>query len=71
MVWAAQSGRADLVEQAIQWSWSSLRVPHLLDDVPISLLEEGRKWMDQPPLAHDLAAFRTCANRQQPIGTPD
>ena len=31
---------AGLVEQAVQWPWSSLRVPHLADVAPIPLPEE-------------------------------
>ena len=63
--------RAGLVEQAVQWTWSSLRVPHLADAAPIPLPEEGTPWIDQPLVAHELTTLRTCVNRQQPFGTPE
>ena len=62
--------RAGLVEQAVQWPWSSLRVPHLADAAPIPLPEEGTPWIDQPLVAHELTTLRTCVNRDQPFGTP-
>jgi hypothetical protein len=62
---------AGLVEQAVQWPWSSLRVPHLADADPISLPEEGTPWIDQPLVAHELTSLRTCVSRQQPFGTPE
>jgi putative transposase len=63
--------RAGLVEQAVQWPWSRLRVPHLADAAPIPLPEEGIPWIDQPLVAHELTTLRTCVNRQQPFGTPE
>jgi len=63
--------RARLVEQAVQWPWSSLCVPHLADAAPIPLPEEGTPWIDQPLVAHELTALRTCVNRQQPLGAPE
>ena len=63
--------RTGLVEQAVQWPWSSLRVPHLVDAAPIPLPEEGTQWINQPLVAHELTALRTCVNRHQPFGTPE
>jgi putative transposase len=63
--------RAGLVEQAVQWPWSSLRLPHLADAAPVPLPEEGTSWIDQPLVAHELTTLRTCVNRQQPFGTPE
>jgi putative transposase len=63
--------RAGLVEQTIQWPWSSLRVPHLTDAAPIPLPEDGMHWIDQPLFEQELTALRTCVNRQQPFGAPE
>ena len=49
--------RAWLVEQAVQWPWSSLRLPHLADATPIPRPRRGhsglisRSWHMNSPLA--------------------
>ena len=63
--------RAGLVEHAMDWPWSSLRFPHLSDPAPIEVPTEWLQWIDQPLVAHELTALRTCVNRQQPFGTAD
>ena len=44
-------------------SLSSLHLPHLADAVPIPLPNEGTQWIDQPIVAYEFTAFRTCVNR--------
>lgn len=63
--------RGGLVEQAAQWPWSSLCVPHLADAAPIPLPDNAMQWIDQPLFAHELTALRTCVNRQQPFGASE
>lgn len=63
--------RAGLVEHAMDWPWSSLRLPHLRDPVPVETPIEWLQGIDQPLFAHELTMLRTCVNRQQPFGTTD
>ena len=63
--------RAGLVDQAIDWPWSSLRFPNLSDPVPVEMPREWVHWIDQPLFEHELTTLRTCVNRQQPFGTED
>ena len=63
--------RAGLVEHAMDWPWSSLRFPHMSDPTPVETPTDRLSWIDQPLFDHELAALRTCVNRQQPFGTTD
>lgn len=63
--------RAGLVEHAIHWPWSSLRLPELSDPLPIETPIDWLEWIDQPLFDHELTMLRTCVNRQQPFGAVD
>lgn len=63
--------RAGLIEHALDWPWSSLRVPHLSEPIPVEAPTDWPQWIDQPLFAHELVTLRTCVNRQQPFGTED
>ena len=63
--------RAGLVEHAVDWSWSSLRFPHLSDPLPVETPSDWLQWIHQPLFDHELTALRTCVNRQQPFGASD
>ena len=56
--------RAGLVEHAMDWPWSSLRLPHLRDPLPIETPIEWFQGIDQPLFAQELTMLRTCVNRQ-------
>lgn len=61
--------RARLVEQAVEWPWSSLRFPQLLDPSPVAGPDDLTSWLDHPLLDQELATLRTCVHRQQPFGS--
>ena len=63
--------RAQLVESATQWPWSSLQHPTLADPSPVPLPAEWLRWIDAPLFEHELATLRTCLNRQAPFGSPE
>jgi putative transposase len=63
--------RAGLVEHAIDWPWSSLRIPELSDPLPLEPPPDWLHWIDQPLFDHELTKLRTCVNRQQPFGAED
>ncbi len=51
--------RAGLVEHAIDWPWSSLRVPQVSDPVPVDVPSEWLQWIDQPLFDYELGVPRT------------
>jgi len=63
--------RAGLVEHAVDWPWSSLRVQHLSDPIPVETPSDWLQWIDQPLFDHELTTLRTCVNRLQPFGAGD
>ena len=63
--------RAGLVEQVMDWPWSSLRFPHLRDPIPTDTPNEWLQGIDQPLFDHELMMLRRCVNRQQPFGTEE
>ena len=63
--------RAGLVDHAIDWPWSSLRVPQVSDPLPVDVPTEWLQWIDQSLFDPELGTLRTCVNRQQPYGTKD
>jgi putative transposase len=63
--------RAQLVEAAMQWPWSSLRHPALADPFPGPLPDEWLRWIDEPLFDHELTRLRTCLNRQSPYGSTE
>src|ERR1043165_6065244 len=63
--------RAGLVEHAMDWPWSSLRLPQLNDPISTEPPSEWLQWIDQPLFDHELMMLRRCVNRQQPSGTEE
>ena len=61
--------RAGLVTQVLDWPWTSLRVSHVSDPIPIETPRDWVHWLDEPLFDHELRVLRTCVNRQQPFGT--
>ncbi len=60
--------RAGLVPRAVDWPWSSLQHPALVD--PLPLPADWSRQLEDPLPDHDLSALRTCVARQAPFGTP-
>ncbi len=68
MSWAIRC--AGLVEQTVQWQWSSLQHPTLADLPRFSSTLIAA--LGRPPLFdHELTALYTCLNRQAPFGSSD
>ena len=63
--------RAQLVESAMQWPWSSLQHPTVADPSPVPLPNEWLRWIDAPLFDHELTRLRTCLNRQSPFGSDE
>ncbi len=69
--------RANIVERAEDWKWGSLhwrsaaRPPLALADPPISLPTYWRQLVNEPQTDAELAALRTCVNRQRPFGSDE
>jgi len=69
--------RANLVERAEDWRWSSLgwramRDPPLqLAASPVPLPTYWRHLVNEPQTAAEIAEVRTCINRQRPFGEPE
>ena len=61
--------RAGLVNQVLDWPWTSLRVSHVCDPLPVATPSDWLQWLDAPLFDHELRALRMCVNRQQPFGT--
>jgi len=62
--------RAGLTTSPHEWPWSSLQHPALTDPCPLNTPAHETQWLDVPLSDHDLAAIRTCVNRQAPFGDP-
>jgi putative transposase len=66
--------RAGLVDRAEDWRWGSLQwrlqpqAPLALTPPPISLPHNWVDYVNQPQTSTELAALRTCVNRQRPFG---
>jgi putative transposase len=66
--------RAGLVNSAKEWTWSSHRERLeergriLLDDVPIGLQSEWRRYVDEPLTGKELEKLRQSVNKQSPYG---
>lgn len=66
--------RAGLVERAEEWRWGSLcwrlqaKAPLELAPPPMSLQRDWVEYVNQPQTPSELAALRTCVNRQRPFG---
>jgi putative transposase len=69
--------RANLVEKAEDWRWSSLawreqiRRPAWLVDGPVPLPEAWPTWVNQAHTEKELAALRRSVNRGTPFGAED
>jgi putative transposase len=63
--------RAQLVESATQWPWSSLQHPTLADSSPVPLPDNWLHWINQPLFDHELTTLRVCLNRQAPFGSTE
>ncbi|HTU68438.1 MAG TPA: transposase [Steroidobacteraceae bacterium] len=69
--------RANLVERAEDWEWSSLAWrrearPRLrLAQSPVSLPSYWRHYVNEPHTSVELAELRACVNRQRPFGEED
>ena len=55
--------------QVLDWPWTSPRVSHVSDSIPVEMPKDWLDWLDKPLFDHELRAVRTCVNRQQPFGT--
>ncbi|NNJ79074.1 MAG: transposase [Xanthomonadales bacterium] len=68
--------RANLVESAIHWKWSSIRNARtghpcaILSQPPIPIPADWLAWVDQPISQTELDAVRRCGKRQAPFGSP-
>ena len=62
--------RAGLVARPLEWPWSSLQYPTLVDPCPIDMPANWNQWIEESLFDHELAAIRTCVNRQAPFGVP-
>ena len=69
--------RAKLVERAEDWDWGSLAwrrasaPPINLAESPVGLPSYWRHLVNEPQTEAELAAIRTCVNRQRPFGDAD
>jgi putative transposase len=71
--------RANLVERAQDWRWSSLwhrlhpqtERTHLLDPGPVSLPVDWCELVNVPQTDAELAAFRQCVSRNKAYGSSD
>jgi putative transposase len=61
--------RARLVTRVMEWPWTSLRFPQLIDPMPIETPTNWNHWLDEPLFDHELKTLRTSVNRQQPFGS--
>jgi len=69
--------RANLVERAEDWRWSSLwhrqtggvQEKSLLSDWPVAMPREWSQWVNRPETETELATLRRCVNRGQPYGS--
>ena len=68
--------RANLVRRAEEWRWGSLwRRAHgadkdFLDAWPTQRPKEWLEWVNRPQTREELAALRTCVQRNRPYGDP-
>lgn len=68
--------RANLVQSAIEWQWSSIRNSRtghpcaILSQPPIPIPADWLVWVDQPISQTELEAVRRCGKRQAPFGSP-
>lgn len=62
--------RANLVERASQWRWSSLHYENLIDAWPVPAPGEWNELLDHPLDDGTLEKLRTSAHRQTPFGDP-
>lgn len=71
--------RANLVERAEDWPWSSLhrrlhgneQAKSLLSDWPIPRPRQWRRWVNEPQTESELAAIRRSLQRGSPYGETD
>ena len=70
--------RANLVERAESWHWSSLRRAEredpafpILSTWPLPRPDDWAKTVNQPQTEAELAALRCCVNRGRPFGDPN
>ncbi len=59
--------RANLVENAFDYPWTSLRHPNLIDAWPVAV-PSLRSWLAEPTPADRLSDLRTSVRRQLPYG---
>ena len=60
--------RAGLATHTQEWPWSSLRHPTLINPSPVDMPTNWTQWLEEPLFEQELAALRTCVNRQAPFG---
>lgn len=63
--------RAQLVQSADQWPWSSLQHGHAIAPSPVEYPPDWRHWIETPLSDQELSQIRTSVNRQAPYGEPD
>lgn len=68
--------RANLVERAESWPWSSLRRPQrenrpILSPWPLPRPADWAQIVNQPQTEAELEALRSCVNRSRPFGHPN
>jgi putative transposase len=62
--------RAGLVMRAVDWRWSSLHFPDLIDPPPVELPHDLQEWLDEP-LAHtDVDHLRALINQPALLREP-
>ena len=71
--------RANMVEHAEDWRWSSLgcrvhgtrKEEAILGDWPLPRPRQWRRMVNQPQTEAELKALRRCVHRSQPYGSDD
>jgi putative transposase len=68
--------RANLVDSAIDWDWSSISTAStethraILSPAPIAIPPNWLEWVDRAITPAELDALRRCGRRQSPYGSP-
>jgi len=63
--------RANLVDNAEKWPWSSAAVGRSRDDLPIELPGDWLTILNEPQSGEELDAVRQSVNRQRPLGSTE